>query len=89
MKLNCAEFYSKEPMEEMIIDLVRNNARRHPLGARTHGFVFYRVPFVGRKATPLRVAGFPISMAILGLIETLAILVLVATVVMMPRYESV
>ena len=59
------------------------------LGARTHGFVFYRVPFVGRKATPLRVAGFPISMAILGLIETLAILVLVAIVVMMPRYESV
>lgn len=28
MKLNCAEFYSKEPTEEMIIDLVRNNAKR-------------------------------------------------------------
>ena len=31
------------------------------------------------------VAGFPISMAILGVIETLAILVLVATVVMVSR----
>ena len=28
MKLNCVEFYSKEPTEEMIIDLVRNNAKR-------------------------------------------------------------
>lgn len=28
MKLNCAEFYSKEPTEEMIVDLVRNNAKR-------------------------------------------------------------
>ena len=28
MKLNCAEFCSKEPTEEMIIDLVRNNAKR-------------------------------------------------------------
>ena len=28
MKLNCAEFYSKEPTEEMIVDLVCNNAKR-------------------------------------------------------------
>ena len=28
MKLNCAEFYSNEPTEEMIADLVRNNAKR-------------------------------------------------------------
>ena len=55
------------------------------LGARTQGFVFYRVPFVVRKATPLSVVGFPISMAILGMIETLAILVLVAIVVMVAR----
>ena len=52
------------------------------LGARTRGFVFYRLPFAGRKATPLSVVGFPVAMAILGVIETLAILVLVATVVM-------
>ena len=28
MKLNCAEYHSKEPTEEMIVDLVRNNAKR-------------------------------------------------------------
>ena len=28
MKLDCAEFYSKEPTEEMIVDLVRNNEKR-------------------------------------------------------------
>ena len=28
MKLNCAEFFSKDPTEEMIVDLVRNNAKR-------------------------------------------------------------
>lgn len=55
------------------------------LGARTRGFVFYRLPFVGRNATPISVAGSPVAMAILGVIETLAILVLVATVVMVSR----
>ena len=28
MKLDCAEFHSKEPTEEMIVDLVRNNEKR-------------------------------------------------------------
>lgn len=28
MRLNCAEFHSKEPTEGMIIDLVRNNEKR-------------------------------------------------------------
>ena len=55
------------------------------LGAQTRGFVFYRLPFVGREATPIGVAGFPVAMAILGVIEILAILVLVATVVMVSR----
>ena len=55
------------------------------LGARTRGIVFYRVPFVGLKATSLSVVGFPVAMAILGVIETLAILVMVATVVTVSR----
>ena len=55
------------------------------IGARTQGFAFCCVPFVGRKATPISVAGFPVAMAILGVIETLAILVMVATVVMVSR----
>ena len=55
------------------------------LGARTRGIVFYRLPFVGRKATPLSVVGFPIAIAILGVIETMAVLVLVATIVMVAR----
>ena len=35
MKLNCAEFYSKEPMEEMIFDLIYRGKHRIS-GGNTH-----------------------------------------------------
>ena len=55
------------------------------LGSRMQGegFAFVRAPFVGRKAVPFKVPGFLIAIAILGVIETLAIMVLVATIVML------